>query len=208
MVETRDSILTVSVRQDLTEKLSTYFAMIIPIEGKEKFIDDENEEEVLSESEKLVRKKRDKEDIDDPDVHWLEPTTSFELRNTSESQIDFPLTLKAFLFQGFKHIEKSPLSDYEVNNKIFVFYLNHNQPQYEMWSLRKLLATCNTPLWHVSQYCPLWATRHEDFPGGHPSRYYSRPSTLNCRVLMGSAALTALKRVVIGKVSTPFITNA
>lgn len=67
--------------------------------------------------------------------------TSFELRNTSESHIDFPLTPKAFLFQGFKHIEKSPLSDYEVNNKIFAFYLNHNQPQYEVWSLRKLLAT-------------------------------------------------------------------
>nr|KAJ0219091.1 hypothetical protein LSAT_V11C300125620 [Lactuca sativa] len=49
------------------------------------------------------------------------------------------------------------------------------------------------------------ATRHEDFPGGHPSWYYSRPSTLNCRVLMGSAALTALKRVVTRKVSTPLI---
>ena len=31
--------------------------------------------------------------------------------------------------------------------------------------------------------------QHEDFPGGHPSQYYSRPSTLNCGVLMGSGAL-------------------
>ncbi|KAL2951557.1 hypothetical protein AAZX31_19G058900 [Glycine max] len=31
--------------------------------------------------------------------------------------------------------------------------------------------------------------QHEDFPGGHPSEYYSRPSTLNCGVLMGSGAL-------------------
>nr|KAJ0214735.1 hypothetical protein LSAT_V11C400158880 [Lactuca sativa] len=61
---------------------------------------------------------------------------------------------------------------------------------------------CNIPLWHVSQYCPLRATRHEDLPGGHLSWYYSLPSTLNCRVLMGSAALTALKRVVIRKGST------
>ena len=30
---------------------------------------------------------------------------------------------------------------------------------------------------------------HEDFPGGHPSQYYSRPSTFNCGVLMGSGAL-------------------
>ena len=29
----------------------------------------------------------------------------------------------------------------------------------------------------------------KDFPGGHPSYYYSRPSTLNCGVLMGSGAL-------------------
>ncbi|KAG2679817.1 hypothetical protein I3760_11G068700 [Carya illinoinensis] len=31
--------------------------------------------------------------------------------------------------------------------------------------------------------------QHDDFPGGHPTEYYSRPSTLDCRVLMGSGAL-------------------
>ena len=31
--------------------------------------------------------------------------------------------------------------------------------------------------------------QHEDFPGGNPSWYYSRPSTLNFGVLMGSGAL-------------------
>ena len=31
--------------------------------------------------------------------------------------------------------------------------------------------------------------QQRDFPGGHPSQYYSRPSTLNCGVLMGSGAL-------------------
>ena len=31
--------------------------------------------------------------------------------------------------------------------------------------------------------------QHEDCPGGHPSEYYSRPSTLNFGVLMGSGAL-------------------
>ncbi|GJT67329.1 hypothetical protein Tco_1018809, partial [Tanacetum coccineum] len=31
--------------------------------------------------------------------------------------------------------------------------------------------------------------QHEDFPAGHPSPYYSRPSNLNCGVLMGSGAL-------------------
>ncbi|KAF9663334.1 hypothetical protein SADUNF_Sadunf17G0035700 [Salix dunnii] len=31
--------------------------------------------------------------------------------------------------------------------------------------------------------------QHEDFPGGHTSQYYSRPSTFNFGVLMGSGAL-------------------
>ncbi|KAI5558600.1 hypothetical protein POPTR_017G069150v4 [Populus trichocarpa] len=31
--------------------------------------------------------------------------------------------------------------------------------------------------------------QHEDFPGGHPSSYYSRPSTFHCGVLMVSRAL-------------------
>src|SRR3954466_3021957 len=31
--------------------------------------------------------------------------------------------------------------------------------------------------------------QHEDFPGGLPFSYYSRPSTLNFGVLMGSGAL-------------------
>ena len=33
------------------------------------------------------------------------------------------------------------------------------------------------------------SVKHEDFPGGHPSKYYSRPSTLNFGVLMGFGAL-------------------
>ena len=47
--------------------------------------------------------------------------------------------------------------------------------------------------WH----CPLWprCTR-EDFPGGHPSWYWSRLSTLNFGDLMWSRGLTALKRVM------------
>ena len=31
--------------------------------------------------------------------------------------------------------------------------------------------------------------QHEDFPGSHPSWYYTRPSTLIYGVLMGSGAL-------------------
>ncbi|CAI9294032.1 unnamed protein product [Lactuca saligna] len=145
MVETRDSILTVSVFQHLTEKLRPVFTLLNRVEGvpegKEKMIDDS--EEVLSEGEMLVRKKRDKkslfppwtleliqkEAIDGPNTHWLEANVSFELVNSFESQFDFPLTPNGFLFCGLKHIEKAPLSDYDINNKLFAFYLQHGQTQ-------------------------------------------------------------------------------
>lgn len=35
---------------------------------------------------------------------------------------------------------------------------------------------------------PLWV-RHQDFPGGHPSQYYSGPWALSCGVLMGSGVV-------------------
>ena len=35
--------------------------------------------------------------------------------------------------------------------------------------------------------------QHEDFPGGHPSYYYSRRRMLNCGVLMGSGALVLVR---------------
>uniref|UniRef100_K4AV60 Uncharacterized protein n=1 Tax=Solanum lycopersicum TaxID=4081 RepID=K4AV60_SOLLC len=34
--------------------------------------------------------------------------------------------------------------------------------------------------------------KHEDFPGGHPCYYYSRPNTLNFGVLMGSGAFVLI----------------
>lgn len=52
-----------------------------------------------------------REVIKEPNTNGLEPTVSFELVNSPASQFDFPLTTKAFLFRGFEHIEKAPLSD-------------------------------------------------------------------------------------------------
>ena len=43
--------------------------------------------------------------------------------------------------------------------------------------------------WNGTSQDPKRRVKHKDLPGGHPSQYYSRPSTLNCRVLMGSGAL-------------------
>lgn len=118
-------------------------------------LDDEEEEEELSEGEKLIRKKHDielddllrvhkeledremeakiakvtletqkshfppwtmeriqKEAIDDLTTHWLEPSISFKLDNTADSQLDFPITPRAFLYRCFEMIEKAPLSNY------------------------------------------------------------------------------------------------
>lgn len=69
----------------------------------------------------------------------MEPSVSFKLFNTAYSKHDFPLTLKPFMFRGFDHIEKTPLSDDDVNNNLFSFYLKHRQPQYKVWSLKKIV---------------------------------------------------------------------
>lgn len=62
-----------------------------------------------------------KEAIDDLSVHWMERLVSFELNNIADSHLDFPLTPKSFLFRCFNHIEKAPLSDYDVNKMLFLF---------------------------------------------------------------------------------------
>ncbi|CAI9272119.1 unnamed protein product [Lactuca saligna] len=70
-------------------------------------------------------KRIQKEAINDPSIHWLEPSVAFELNNTTDSELDFPLTPKAFPFRGFAHIKKASFSDYNVNNMLFSFYLKH-----------------------------------------------------------------------------------
>ena len=85
-----------------------------------------------------------KEVIDDLSIHRLESSVSFELNNTADSQLDFPLTLKAFLFQGFSNIKKAPLSDYDVNNMLFSFYLKHGQPQIKTWDSEEYVAMKRT----------------------------------------------------------------
>ncbi|CAI9303575.1 unnamed protein product [Lactuca saligna] len=64
MVETRDSLLNVSIRQNLFEKLQPIDPKVNEAsgsKGKEKIIDDDEEkEEVLLDGEKLIRKNLDK----------------------------------------------------------------------------------------------------------------------------------------------------
>ncbi|CAI9283106.1 unnamed protein product [Lactuca saligna] len=181
LVETRDSVLAISVCQHLSEKLKSVFAMLNRIEGVSK------DDALSKQGEKKLKRKNNlslreleakeaedrvlnvtlatqmsvippwtleriqKEEIDDPSVYLLEPSVSFELINIIDSQLEFPLTPKAFLFRGFDHIEKAPLSDYNVNNKLFSFYPKHGQPHYKLWSLRKMV---------VVKVCSPFPTEH------------------------------------------------
>ncbi|CAI9262087.1 unnamed protein product [Lactuca saligna] len=76
-----------------------------------------------------------REAVDEPNIHWLEHSVSFDL---SDSQLDFPITPRAFLFRCFEKIEKAPLSDYDVNHMLFSFYLKYAKPQFKTWSSQKI----------------------------------------------------------------------
>lgn len=54
-------------------------------------------------------------------------------------QFDFPITPRAFLFRCFEKIEKAMISDNEVSLKLFNFYLKYAKPQYQSWSLKRIM---------------------------------------------------------------------
>lgn len=68
------------------------------------------------------------EAMDNPSVHWLDPVTSFELENTLDSQLDFPITPKAFLFRCFDEIANAPDADANVDKSLMTFYLKYDKP--------------------------------------------------------------------------------
>ncbi|CAI9303284.1 unnamed protein product [Lactuca saligna] len=70
----------------------------------------------------------------------LEPVVSFELQNKQDSQLDLPITPKAFKFCSFLKIANVPSVDNDANQLLFLFYLKHMKPQYETWSASKIIA--------------------------------------------------------------------
>ncbi|CAI9286334.1 unnamed protein product [Lactuca saligna] len=82
-----------------------------------------------------------KEALDDPNLYWLEPTTSFDKNNDIECQLDMPMTPRAFLFRCFEKIEKYLISNKAVNQMLFSFYMKYVKPKYESWSLKKNYGT-------------------------------------------------------------------
>ncbi|CAI9285325.1 unnamed protein product [Lactuca saligna] len=68
------------------------------------------------------------EAIDNPSQYWLEPVASFDLQNSHNSQLDLPITSKAFKFHSFIQVANIPLFDNGVDHTIFSFYLKHMKP--------------------------------------------------------------------------------
>lgn len=80
-----------------------------------------------------------KEVIDNLNLYWLQPQTSFEVKNEMGYQFDFSITTKAFQFWCFDSIQKAHLSNKGIN-KLFIFYVKNLKPQYESWSLGRIVA--------------------------------------------------------------------
>ena len=73
-----------------------------------------------------------------PSQYWLQSVVSFDLQNTQDSQLDLPITPKAFRFCSFVKVVNVPFTDSGENHLIFSFYLNRMKPQYERWSASKI----------------------------------------------------------------------
>ncbi|KAI3751858.1 hypothetical protein L2E82_22949 [Cichorium intybus] len=79
------------------------------------------------------------EAITEPVENWLQPVTSYNTSNDVNYQLDFPMTAKALLFRGFEKLKDTRLSNSEVNDLLFTFYLKNALPQHLTWSLKKIV---------------------------------------------------------------------
>ncbi|CAI9303779.1 unnamed protein product [Lactuca saligna] len=91
---------------------------------------------ITSESFEKLEKKHDVVDL--PSQYWLEPVVSFDLQNTQDSQLDVPITPKAFRFCAFVKVVKAPITDNAADHMLLSFYLKHMKPQYETWCASKI----------------------------------------------------------------------
>lgn len=81
-----------------------------------------------------------KEAVENRSIHWLEPVTSFDMENKLDSQFDFLIIPKAFLFRSLVVIANVLDSDENVNKSLMEFYLKHAKPQYQTWISREITA--------------------------------------------------------------------
>ncbi|CAI9280416.1 unnamed protein product [Lactuca saligna] len=105
IIKTRDSLITITIKKHLAEKLRHVFAKLNRLEG-------------VSESSSLPKQG--------------------EKLNSQDSQLDLPITLKAFEFRSFIKVVNVPLTDSGADHLLFSFYSKHTKPQYETWSAKKI----------------------------------------------------------------------
>ena len=72
--------------------------------------------------------------------HWLQPKVSFEVGNTADCQLEFPMSPVVFFFRSFYPIRKNSVSDTSTNTRLLNFYLKHAKPQADVWSLKKIVS--------------------------------------------------------------------
>lgn len=76
------------------------------------------------------------EDVDIASQYWLEPVVSFDLQDTQDSQLDIPITPKAFKFHNFVKVVNVPPTDNGTDHLLFSLYLKHMKPHYETQSMK------------------------------------------------------------------------
>lgn len=99
--------------------------------------------------------------------------------------MDFPLTPRALLFRFCQKIKKTQTSNNTINRKLFNFYLKYGKPQYESWTLKRIVAlkvglpvdTKDFPNINFKRFCGSNHVLHEftldDFPFMNPYDWIS-----------------------------------
>ncbi|CAI9290024.1 unnamed protein product [Lactuca saligna] len=144
IIETRDSLIMITVKKHLADKLRPMSAMLNILKGvSESNIlpkQGENKSNLLVLKSQLIifplwtLERIMIEAIDNSSKYWLKHVTSFDVENSSDSQLNLPITPKAFQLHCVKNVANLPFSDNHAHQILFYFYLKHMKPQYETWS--------------------------------------------------------------------------
>ncbi|CAI9281888.1 unnamed protein product [Lactuca saligna] len=102
---------------------------------EEPIIDDSEDEE--PDEAELKRRKAHEAEINEH-AHIIREAEEKE-KNTQDSQLDLPITQKAFRFRAFIKITNVPFSDITADQMLSAFYLKHMKPQYKTWSVSKII---------------------------------------------------------------------
>lgn len=57
-----------------------------------------------------------------------------------DCQLDFPISAKTILLYALISIVKAPLANKSITKKLLNFYVKNSTPQYESWSLKRIVA--------------------------------------------------------------------